>query len=470
MAWMRRLWIVLCFLGLNPAWAGGAIQTDIEGYPLRWGLDRSLVFNVEHGALNNDPARGATYDVQASFQLLHDAFQEWVDDGTPLVVEQGDLLEDKGFPDGVDANNFKQFVEQGHEDCYADILGGDPEKCLSPIVFDQDGSILESLFGECAQFSILGFAGFDEIDDGSGDPLRRVVRRGRALFSGACLPTPVTREGCAPCQRTLSDAEIRMILTHEVGHLLGMDHSQVNPQVFESCIAEESGCTPDLVPGIPMMFPILVKGVERTTLHRDDSATFERLYGDPQARYCQVSGTVYASDAKTELRGVEVAVHNLDPELTMIDAISFVSGAEAPRVEAFNSTQGNCRADCGFYRITGLIPGQSYQLCVQRLNSQFTGGSSIEPLDPPFQKFSDECPVTATVHCECQAGQRCPEISGVNLITDANPDDVERPLELPEEPTMVETVASGGCSLLKPSLLTGLWLSLRNSWFSRKAP
>ncbi len=470
MAWMRRLWIVLWLLGLGRAWAGGAIQTDIEGYPLRWGLDRPLVFNVEHGALNNDPARGASYDVQASFQLLHDAFEEWAQDGTPLSIQQGDLLEDKGFPDGVDAGNFKQFVEQGHDDCYAEVLGGDPEKCLSPIVFDQDGAILESLFGECAQFSILGFAGFDEIDDGSGDPLRRIIRRGRALFSGACLPSPVTREGCAPCQRTLSDAEIRMILTHEVGHLLGMDHAQVNPQVFESCIASESGCSPDLVPGIPMMFPILVRGVERTTLHRDDSATFERLYGDPQARYCQVSGTVYASDAKTELRGVEVAAHNTNPELATIDAISFVSGAESPRVEAFNSSQGNCRADCGFYRITGLLPGQSYQLCVQRLNPQFTGGSSVEPVDPPFQKFSDECPVEAVVTCECEEGQRCPEIAGGHLITDANPEDIEPPLQLPMVPQQVDSASSGGCSLRKSFPPTGLWVGLRNSWPSRKAP
>jgi hypothetical protein len=333
-------------------------------------------------------------------------------------------------------------------------------ECLTPIIFDEDGEILDSLFGECSKFSILGFAGPDDVEDGSGDPGLRILKRGQALFSGACLPDgggqTETKAGCGVCRRPLTGEEIRTIITHEVGHLLGMDHSQVNPDSFQLCTGPE-GCSQELAQDIPTMFPILVNRAAMLDLHRDDEAYFQRLYGSV-ADTCSVKGTVFASDGATEVRGVEVVARNVDPALGKTDALAFVSGAESPRVNAIGKSQGNCQGRCGEYFITGLKDGASYQLCAQKILSPFTGGSSIEPVDPPFQAFTNVCPEGLTVSCTCTDGF-CQSFEGMMITTDANPAAVaqqEEPNQIQEGPTVDE--ASGGCALAKPR--TGTWNKL----------
>jgi hypothetical protein len=306
----------------------------------------------------------------------------------------------------------------------------------------------------------LGFAGYDDVEDGSGDPDRRIVRRGQALFSGACLAPEETQGGCGPCQRVLTDNEIRTIVTHEVGHLMGMDHSQVNPQAFTDCVQDPAGCPAAASQALPTMFPILVNGAQMLDLHRDDEAYFIHLYGDDASQGCTVSGTVFANDGTTPVRGVEVLAKNINGDLT--DRVSFVSGAEAPRRNNFSKAQGNCSDNCGDYRITHLRDGASYQLCVQRISTQFTGGSSIEPVDPPFQAFTNDCPVGLTVSCDC-AGGPCPELPDVDIVTDTDPADVDLGDGEPGNISDMAADTGGGCSLAKPSSQTFLWNSLLKS-------
>lgn len=448
---LLRLVISLClFLPASLAWAGGAIQTNVDGLPLHWDVGSGLVYNPEQGALKSN----GNYDRTATLKLLNDAFNAWaILPGFDLPIFEGAPLDDGG---DVNQSNFSQFLPGQLEPCYPDIFGGSGGDCLTPIIFDESGEILDAMFGKCAKFSILGFAGFDDVDDGSGDPARLIVRRGQALFSGACLEPPVITGGCGECQRVLSDEEIKTIVTHEAGHLMGIDHSQVNPEAFSACSNSTDGCPPELSVALPIMFPILVKGA-LMGLHRDDEAYAQRLYGDPTQDTCSVTGSVFANDSATELRGAEVVAINVAPDLDLTDRISFVSGAGAPR---FNNSkdQGNCRENCGFYRITGLTPGETYQLCAQKINTRFVGGSSIEPVLPPFQAFSDICPEGLTVFCECNGS--CPEFTGMDIITDADPDDIDTDFL----DTLQDTfgTSSGGCNLHRPRR-PPLWPSIKKS-------
>lgn len=444
------------FLGLilsfpQALWASGAIQVDINGRPLLWDVQETLVFNPEAGALKSNGA----FDQAATLQMLSDAFAAWVNLPTVgLNVQQGPFLQVDGVPVDVNQSNYNHFLGTGTEACYPEFFEATGVPCVVPVIFDEDGEIIESLFGACAKFSILGFAGFDDVDDGSGDPDRRIVRRGQALFSGACLEPAESRGGCAPCQRTLTSQEIRTIVTHETGHLMGMDHSQLNPEAFTACSADPEGCPPAVAQALPTLFPILVKGAQMLDLHADDEAYFINLYGNPLAGNCAVSGTVFASDGATQVRGVEVLAKNISGDLT--DRISFVSGAEAPRKNSFSKRQGNCVSDCGEYRITGLRPNETYQLCVQKILTQFTGGSSIEPVDPPFQAFSNECPAGMTVTCQCP-GLPCPETTGMDFVTDTDPGDVDTGEDEPSNINGLGQAQNGGCSLAKPRVKTLLW-------------
>ena len=453
-----KLLAVGVFILVTPRlWAGGAIQVDINGNPLLWDVADTLFYNPENGALKSS----GSFDQDQTLQLLQEAFDTWGDlPGVQLKVARGAFLPDQGLPDGVNAGNYQGFLGEGTEECYPDFFPVSGTNCVSPIIFDEDGEIIDDLFGTCSKFSILGFAGFDDVEDGSGDPARRIVRRGQALFSGACLNPAVTKAGCGSCNRVLSDNEIRTIVTHEVGHLMGMDHSQVNPAIFSQCNQSLNGCPAEVADGLPTMFPILVNGAEMLNLHRDDEAYLRELYGNPIQDTCAVSGSVFASDGTTEVRGVEVVAVNTDEALELTDRISFVSGAESPKLNSFSRAQGNCAGACGAYRISGLTPGESYQLCVQRISPQFTGGSSIEPVDPPFQAFSNDCPVGKVVSCDCPSSP-CPETTGVDLITDTDPDDVDQGEAEPGN-VEFEDPSSGGCSLIKSRKVpTKLWISLK---------
>ncbi len=452
----RTLLWVLTFLILAPfqAWAGGAIKTDILGFPLHW--ESTLTFNPDKGSLKD-----GVYSHDQSVQIIQDAFNTWIGilgPGGGLSVLEGVGLPESGSD--IDATNYDALLNGGTPDCY-DTDGGTP--CFSPIVFDEDGEILDDLFGSCAKFSILGFAGFDDIEDGTGDPIKTIVKRGQALFSGACLPdaggNTENKPGCGTCKRALTEEEIKTIITHEVGHLMGMDHSQVNPESFALCGGVE-GCPAEVAQHIPTMFPILVNNADMLDLHRDDVAYFQRLYGDTSGN-CAVKGTIFASDGSTEVRGVEVVARNTQPGMEDTDAISFVSGAESPKVNSFGRGQGNCKDRCGEYLITGLNSGASYQLCVQKILGQFTGGSSIEPVDPPFQLFTNACPEGLIVACNCTGGA-CDNFTGKNITTDANPASIaeqEVPSQILEGPSVDD--ASGGCTLAKPRI--GVWSSIKNS-------
>ncbi|MDL1872546.1 hypothetical protein FBR05_10095, partial [Deltaproteobacteria bacterium PRO3] len=168
----RAAALLAAFLFPALAWAGGAIKTDINGLPLRW--EGTVVYNPDKGGLKND---NPTYNHANTVQIMNDAFSSWI----TLLPEVGGGLtfsEGAGIPESgsdVNASNFGQFLGVGTEACYDDS----PDTvCTSPILFDADGEIIDSLFGSCSKFSILGFAGFDDIEDGSGDPDKAVVRRG----------------------------------------------------------------------------------------------------------------------------------------------------------------------------------------------------------------------------------------------------------------------------------------------------
>ncbi|HCU24522.1 MAG TPA: hypothetical protein DF383_05850 [Deltaproteobacteria bacterium] len=439
MRYWRRLSLTFFFLFLAvSAHGGGSIKTDINGLPLHW--EEEVIYNPDGGGLKNtNPA----YNHEAALAIIEDAFDTWFEvlgENPGLRVLQGPSLPGSGGD--IDKNNFGDFFGVGTEACYDNNLD---TPCLNPILFDADGEIIDALFGECQKFSILGFAGFDDIEDGSGDPTLTVVKRGQALFSGACIAPSEVKAGCGGCRRVLTDSEIRTIITHEIGHLLGMDHAQVNPESFLDCV-RNGACPPEVAGDLPTMFPILVNGAAMLDLHADDAAYFERLYGRPELNHCSVSGTVFASDGLTQARGVEVVARNADSAQSTLDAIAFVSGAQAPKLNNFSQRQGNCKSDCGAFKITGLLPGQTYRLCAQPILPQFTGGSSIEPVDPPFQGVSLICPPDLTVSCTCSNGT-CEQFTGKHLVTGIDPNDIDKG---GDEPQIVDSGAEsgGGCSLM----------------------
>ena len=440
---MRR---ILLFISISVfAWpqlaqAGGAHQTTIDGLPYRW--EKPIVYNLDRGDLKPGDS---DFSRERMAAIIADSFAIWTDalvDGS-LSIQEGESLPlaVDGLGDDVNFSNYSAYLGSS--------------KPVNPIVLDADGEVLDAVFGSCAKFSTLAFAGFERVNEDSAS-----IEKARAVFSGACIPDAsgrtVTKDGCGPCALTLDEDRVRRMVVHEIGHLLGMDHSQVNPESYSACRATGT-CSVSIEEDIPTMFPMLVEGAKMETLHADDVAYFNRLYGQPESSTCGVEGKVLASDGVTELRGVEVVLRSVDSRFEREEALAFISGAEAPRLRHNDKSAANCAGDCGAYRITGLKPGATYQVCVQNILGQFQGGSGLEPVDQAQAQVKAECFEDLTLSCDCEGGS-CAQFGDVDVVTNAF--DGVSPLGSGNLSEGINPSA-GGCSLV-PARPRRLWVRMKN--------
>lgn len=433
---IRRFFSGLAILSLFPTTllAGGAHQTTLGGIPYRW--QKNVVYNLDRGDLK--PGVPA-FSHDAVSQMVSQAFGEWRG-----ALTRGDLSISEGAGLPLTSDGVGSEVNGGNYSVYLNS-----SKNVNPIVLDANGEVIDAMFGACSQFSLLAFAGFEQLDRDAA-----AIVKARAVFGGSCIPDgsghTATKSACGSCVITLDEKQVRTMILHELGHFLGMDHAQVNPQSYLQC-SEQGLCPVSVEEDLPTMFPLIVAGAEMQSLHRDDVANFNRLYGDPEADFCTVKGRVLASDGKTELRGVEVVARNTDLRYAETDAIAFVSGAEAPRLSANSKAVENCAGDCGDYEIVGLREGQSYQLCVQNILPQFNGGSGLEPVDPPISQVAPDCPQGLTVTCTCDALD-CDVFSGEDIVTTPFDASAAAQGNLSED----FGASSGGCSLV-PEPRPSLW-------------
>ena len=174
---------------------------------------------------------------------------------------------------------------------------------------------------------------------------------------------------------SLSDNQFKSALTHELGHLFNLDHTQINLDIADMC---DLGGTCDDGQFIPTMFPELKTQLQRY-LSIDDKITISWLYPNNtfESSFCTITGEIQDRDGYP-LQGVNVIARRvMDGEtLTKEDARSMVSGVLYPA----------CAGD-GHYYLHGLVPGKTYEVIYEPISSQYTGMSGFEPLANPPSGF-----------------------------------------------------------------------------------
>jgi hypothetical protein len=369
--------------------AGGPFVVDVvnrTGVAQRWENDK-LVWCVDEGKLS-DSVNNAE-----AIQWITDALGKWTsttlknasNQSVSTTAVQTQINSTCGVGD-VDLSNYEDHI----------YTSTGP----TVVIFDDTGDIIADLMGEENRNGVVGLSQ-PIASDASG--LR--ITKGVAIFNGLLLDN-----GVLASTASASEALFKGTILHELGHLLNLDHSQVNFDVAQMCVRNGT-CENANV--IPTMYPELLTPMQGEYLTRDDKVTISWIYStsDFESDFCTITGEIFDADGRP-LKGVNVIAKNaLGGTAPMVDARAFVSGVLKP------TCYGNSR-----YYLRGLKPNIPYKVEYEAIGSEFTGASDFEPLDNPPRGFPSGTIETSDgdTTVTCSEGGQTIEMASVTIDT-SNP-------------------------------------------------
>ncbi|MBN1570566.1 MAG: hypothetical protein JXA73_22170 [Acidobacteria bacterium] len=356
------IFLSLSTAGIVPVQAGGPLyvtgpDSSHPGQPYRWSLN-PIPYYTDLGSLGNQS------NAQAN-DLISEAFQAWEGVNTANIRFQnaGQLSYD------VTANNIFSF-QNTLRNC------GNTSQPANAIVYDVDGGVIEALGMD--KNSTLGISEAICSNDDAG-----FYARGWVVMNGRFIDgTPDSYS-----HASVSIEEFKGVFVHEIGHLIGLDHAQINL----NCLTESS-CPAEDLAGVPLMFPILLEGAGSVPI-TDDIAAVSALY--PALNFSsttgRIQGRVVFSDGSTPAQGYNVIARPIgDPRKKAVSCVSgFLFTASAGNdlapawydEEIFFGSQDP--ALIGFYDIPGLPPGD-YTIEVEAIYNTgemaFIEGSAVGPI------------------------------------------------------------------------------------------
>lgn len=379
---MKNFWTILFLCAALScaavsARAGGPMLVDADnsGEPARW-KNGVIRWKADRGPLTR-----AISNQKAIDQWVKPLFEKWknaalpVKGGNPVVTVALDFI----YEGTVDADITK--------DNYPDYTNPDFSR-ETVIIFDSDGSITQDFF-ERQGVSEMECGLPKNCIAGLGAPLAdastKVVNGGFMILNGRLIDGVNTRDN-----KEMAADQFKAVILHEMGHLLNLDHSQVNVEMAESCAARRSYNCPE-GGAIPTMYPASLSQ-EQFLFHRDDVVTLSWLY-PAQAfsdNFCTVTGEIKNAEGKG-MQGVNVVAKNVNNPID--DARSWVSGV------LYKEGTAN-----GTYILAGLNPGEEYEVHYEELLHKYDGGGGFGPLgaDSPVNLGAAVIPGpggTATVKC-----------------------------------------------------------------------
>ena len=165
-------------------------------------------------------------------------------------------------------------------------------------------------------------------------------------------------------------SELTLIIAHEIGHYLGLDHSQADISNAESFF---DGCPTFPNDDYPLMYPYACRNNQQT--HPDDNVALSTLY--PAAGFFQNQGQLTGTFVTAEgaaVRGANVWVRHAQ------------TGA------VYSIVSDYLRQCTGFFAL--MLPPGEYILHANSINREFFGGSSVGPYANSSTDLSFQSPAS----------------------------------------------------------------------------
>ncbi len=318
--------------------AGPLVLEGPNGHvPARY-QDPNIVLNLDDGDLGSR-------DKNTADLLVIEAVNIW----NSILTSTVNITKGIDTPVDIDETNFTSYIP----DPFNSAVHNDDDG-LNPVVYDFNGSIIDAYFG---------------VGQGTGPDASVVGFAASSIFIGASFFT----EGFAVINGNdslpINSNQLKLIVAHEIGHYLGLDHSQVNINNTE---AFSDGC-PAEPDDYPLMYPYACRISQAT--HSDDNVSLSTLY--PTAGFypaqAQLTGRFMTADG-APVRGANLWVENMQTG----EVVSIVS---------------DYLQQCtGFFSL--MLPPGKYILHANSINTEFTGGSSVGPYASNLSDLSFQSPAS----------------------------------------------------------------------------
>jgi hypothetical protein len=243
----------------GPLVVGGPAAAN-DGAPYTWNTATAIQYRVDPGPMSTN---GATVVINnaAGLARVQSLFSHWQSvPTTSITYNYAGPIQPVGAYTGGDVSTVAQ---------YNAVSGSCDSGVQNPIIFDANGSVFAGLGLDPA---VIGFAGPCAIDPASGH-----IRSGFAALNGKF------QDGVSNANNfEMTAAQFDEAMTHEFGHFSGLDHSQINVDVFNQ---QPDNCDLDTLGGLPLMFPIAFcqarSDVGFPIIPPDDAAWISKLYPGP---------------------------------------------------------------------------------------------------------------------------------------------------------------------------------------------
>ncbi len=306
--------------------AGGPNVLEKNGKVYSWDVSRPVPFAVDQGFLG-------VFTEEESLALVRESFDKWAEISTAAIEFQ----EGARLDQNITVDNYRDFFGFG-EDQEMEVRPG------NPVIFDDGGEIIEDFLGVGSSDYVMGFAG-----------IRKMDHNNREFLSGW-----VVLNGSNYATNYLGYSVIGGIVSHELGHLIGLDHSQGLPENFNETEWQSQ---------MPLMYPITTLEGPKGPTH-DDAAWASWLY--PTAEFAN-------QDETGTIRG-RVLRPTGEPLLGANVIARGIADGELSRSGVTSVASGFLMFERGEFELPGLVPGD-YVVCIEPLKALFTGGSGVGPYD-----------------------------------------------------------------------------------------